>query len=71
MSLCEALRNQSIRDGLTRLFNYRYLEETLEREIQRSIRNHQSHGVIILGLDHFKDSTIPSDTLQATQYCAS
>jgi diguanylate cyclase (GGDEF)-like protein/PAS domain S-box-containing protein len=50
----EALRNQSIRDSVTGLFNRRYLEETLEREVHRSVRTGQSLGVIMLDLDHFK-----------------
>jgi diguanylate cyclase (GGDEF)-like protein/PAS domain S-box-containing protein len=52
--LREALRNQSIRDSVTGLFNRRYLEETLEREVHRSVRTGQSLGVIMLDLDHFK-----------------
>jgi diguanylate cyclase (GGDEF)-like protein/PAS domain S-box-containing protein len=52
--LREALRNQSIRDSVTGLFNRRYLEETLEREVHRCIRTGQSLGVIMLDLDHFK-----------------
>jgi diguanylate cyclase (GGDEF)-like protein len=52
--LREALRNQSIRDTVTGLFNRRYLEETLEREIHRSARIGQSLGIIMFDLDHFK-----------------
>jgi diguanylate cyclase (GGDEF)-like protein/PAS domain S-box-containing protein len=52
--LREALRNQSIRDSVTGLFNRRYLEETLERETHRAVRMGQSLGVIMLDLDHFK-----------------
>jgi diguanylate cyclase (GGDEF)-like protein/PAS domain S-box-containing protein len=52
--LREALRTQSIRDPLTGLFNRRYLEETLQREIRRSVRSEQSLGVLMLDLDHFK-----------------
>jgi diguanylate cyclase (GGDEF)-like protein/PAS domain S-box-containing protein len=52
--LREALRNQSIRDTVTGLFNRRYLEETLEREIHRAVRNGQPLGVIMFDLDHFK-----------------
>jgi GGDEF domain-containing protein len=53
--LREALRNQSIRDSVTGLFNRRYLEETLEREVHRAIRTGQTLGVIMLDLDHFKN----------------
>lgn len=53
--LREALRSQSIVDPLTGLFNRRYLEETLEREIRRAVRSNQSLGVMMLDLDHFKN----------------
>lgn len=52
--LREALRSQSIRDSLTGLFNRRYLEETLEREVHRAARAKQPLGVIMVDLDHFK-----------------
>ncbi len=52
--LREALRNQSIRDPLTALYNRRYLEEMLQRETRRAVRAEQGLGVIMLDLDHFK-----------------
>lgn len=52
--LREALRTQSVRDALTGLYNRRYLEETLEREILRAARADQSLGILMLDLDHFK-----------------
>jgi diguanylate cyclase (GGDEF)-like protein len=54
VSLLERLREQSIRDPLTGLFNRRYLEETLEREIRRAIRNQKPIGLIMLDIDNFK-----------------
>jgi len=54
LRLREALRDQSIRDPLTGLFNRRYLEQTLEHEIRRATRSGQSLGVLMLDLDHFK-----------------
>ncbi len=50
----ETLREQSIRDPLTRLFNRRFLEESLERELQLAGRKKQSLAVLFLDLDHFK-----------------
>ena len=44
----------SMRDPLTGLFNRRYLEETMSREVPRALRHGQSIGVIVLDLDHFK-----------------
>ncbi len=54
LRLREALRNQSIRDPLTGVFNRRYMEETLEREIRRAHRFEQSLGLLMLDIDHFK-----------------
>jgi diguanylate cyclase (GGDEF)-like protein/PAS domain S-box-containing protein len=55
LKLRETLRNQAIRDGLTGLYNRRYLEETLERELSRNKRQGTHLGVIMLDLDHFKE----------------
>ena len=49
------LRELSVRDSLTGLFNRRYLDETLERELSRAGRKHLSVGIIMLDIDHFKD----------------
>ncbi len=54
LKLHETLQQQSIRDPLTGLFNRRYLEESLERELNRAERKQQSLGVIMLDVDHFK-----------------
>jgi diguanylate cyclase (GGDEF)-like protein len=54
LKLREALRAQAIRDPLTGLFNRRYMEESLERELRRAIRNQRPLGIIMLDLDHFK-----------------
>jgi diguanylate cyclase (GGDEF)-like protein/PAS domain S-box-containing protein len=48
------LREQSVRDHLTGLFNRRYMEETLERELLRASRKQLSLGIIMLDVDHFK-----------------
>lgn len=50
----EALRELSVRDPLTGLFNRRYLEETLDRELWRAARNQKPVGIIMLDIDHFK-----------------
>jgi diguanylate cyclase (GGDEF)-like protein len=52
--LQEALREQAIRDPLTGLFNRRYLDETLLRELHRCQRNNEPLAVAMLDLDHFK-----------------
>jgi diguanylate cyclase (GGDEF)-like protein/PAS domain S-box-containing protein len=52
--LREALHTQSVRDALTGLYNRRYLEEVLDREVRRAGRAGQSMGILMLDLDHFK-----------------
>ena len=49
-----SLRELSVRDHVTQLFNRRYLEETLAREIRRSVRSHRTIGVILFDIDQFK-----------------
>ena len=48
------LREQSLRDPLTGLFNRRYMEESFEREIRRATREGYGLGVLMADLDHFK-----------------
>jgi len=54
IKLREALRTQSVRDVLTGLYNRRYLEEVLNREVRRAARAAQSLGVLMIDLDYFK-----------------
>ena len=54
LKLRESLRNQSICDPLTGLFNRRYMEESLEREFSRANRNKTSLAIIMMDLDYFK-----------------
>lgn len=48
------LREQSVRDPLTGLFNRRHLEEMLEQEAHRAARQQSPLGVIMLDIDRFK-----------------
>ena len=50
----ETLASLAIRDPLTGLFNRRYLEESLEREVRRRAWNGMPIGVIMLDVDNFK-----------------
>ncbi len=54
LQLRETLREQAIRDPLTRLFNRRFLEESFERELQIASRKRQNIALLLLDLDHFK-----------------
>jgi diguanylate cyclase (GGDEF)-like protein/PAS domain S-box-containing protein len=55
LALQERLREQTIHDELTGLYNRRYLEATLGRELIRADRDGHEVSVIMGDLDHFKD----------------
>jgi len=50
----EVLQSQSIRDPLTNLFNRRFMEESLERELHNARRNDTPLAVVMIDVDHFK-----------------
>ena len=52
--LQESLRQQSIRDPLTGLFNRRHMEASLDREFARATRLQAPLSIIMLDVDHFK-----------------
>ncbi|MBU6416042.1 MAG: diguanylate cyclase [Xanthomonadaceae bacterium] len=54
LQLQASLRTQSIRDPLTNLFNRRYLEASLPRELLRAERRKGGLSVLMFDLDHFK-----------------
>ena len=54
LRLQETLREQAIHDQLTGLYNRRYLDETLPRELHRSQRRGEPLAVAMLDVDHFK-----------------
>src|SRR5207253_11290092 len=54
LKLREKLREQAIRDPLTGLFNRRFLEETMSRDMYRAQRRNSPLCVVMLDLDDFK-----------------
>ncbi len=54
IDLREKLREQAIHDPLTGLYNLRYLEDSLERELYRAQRRDSPLCVTILDINHFK-----------------
>jgi diguanylate cyclase (GGDEF)-like protein len=49
-----SLRRQSVLDPLTGLFNRRYFDESLKRELARSRRMASPLSLLVLDIDHFK-----------------
>lgn len=52
--LFQAVREQAVTDALTGLYNRRYFEEALEKEVQRAKRQHQPFSIIGIDLDYLK-----------------
>lgn len=52
--LNRTIKEQAIRDPLTGVYNRRYLDETLPREIARAQRELSELSIVMLDLDHFK-----------------
>ncbi len=54
LKLQKELEEQAIRDSLTGLYNRRFLDETLSRELSRAERDKYSVSIVMLDLDQFK-----------------
>ena len=68
LKLRDELRQQAIQDPLTGLFNRRYLDETLPRELNRALRLVAPLCIVMLDIDGFKQFNDsfghgPGDTL--------
>jgi diguanylate cyclase (GGDEF)-like protein len=54
LNLRSRLEQQSIRDGLTGLFNRHFMEIALDRELRRADRQQTPVAIMMLDIDHFK-----------------
>jgi len=52
--LFERVRNLSIHDGLTGLYNHRHIMELVQAEFDRVDRYHAPFSVLMIDIDHFK-----------------
>jgi len=52
--LNQSIRELAVRDGLTGLYNYRYLQEALRAEVGRSERHGSPLCLLMIDVDHFK-----------------
>lgn len=53
-NLFETIRKEAVTDGLTGLYNRRYFNDSIHKELERAQRLHQSFSVISLDLDYLK-----------------
>jgi diguanylate cyclase (GGDEF)-like protein/PAS domain S-box-containing protein len=54
LNLRDSLRELALRDGLTGLYNRRYMEDALDREIHRAERSGKPVAVVMIDIDQFK-----------------
>lgn len=54
LRLRHKLESQSVRDGMTGLFNRSFMEVALEREMHRAGRKEKELAVMMVDIDHFK-----------------
>ncbi|MFI5181091.1 MAG: GGDEF domain-containing protein [Thermoanaerobaculia bacterium] len=54
VKLRESLQIQAVRDALTGLYNRRFLEQALERELRRSVREKTPVSLLMVDIDFFK-----------------
>ncbi len=52
--LMEKLRDTSLRDGMTGLYNRRFLEEFIDQVMQQATRENETYSVLMLDVDFFK-----------------
>lgn len=52
--LMEKLRDTSLRDGMTSLYNRRFLEEVIDKIMSQAARNKDTYSVLMLDVDFFK-----------------
>jgi two-component system, cell cycle response regulator len=50
----QKLQQLALRDGLTDLYNHRYLQEVLDAELSRARRHAHCVGLLFIDVDHFK-----------------
>jgi len=52
--LMEKLRDTSLRDGMTGLYNRRFLEEFIDKVMKQAARENETYSVLMLDVDFFK-----------------
>lgn len=53
-TLMDKLRDSSLRDGATHLYNRRFLEEFIDKTAEQALRSHLSYSILMIDIDYFK-----------------
>ena len=54
MILMEKLKDTSLRDGMTGLYNRRFLEEFIDKVMSQALRDKNTYSILMLDVDFFK-----------------
>jgi len=55
IELYKEREEEAIRDGLTKIYNFRYFMQAIEREVNRSRRFNGSFSLLMIDIDYFKE----------------
>jgi two-component system cell cycle response regulator len=53
-TLMDKLRDSSLRDGATHLYNRRFLEEFIDKTAEQALRSHLNYSIMMIDIDYFK-----------------
>lgn len=53
-TLMDKLRDSSLRDGATGLYNRRFLEEFIDKSSEQALRSHITYAILMIDIDYFK-----------------
>ncbi|MCL4432975.1 MAG: diguanylate cyclase [Epsilonproteobacteria bacterium] len=53
-TLMDKLRDSSLRDGATHLYNRRFLEEFIDKTTEQALRSHLTYSILMIDIDYFK-----------------
>jgi len=53
-TLTDKLRDSSLRDGATKLYNRRFMEEFIDKSAEQALRSNVSYSILMIDIDYFK-----------------
>jgi len=53
-TLMDKLRDSSLRDGATGLYNRRFMEEFIDKSAEQAVRSQVSYSILMIDIDYFK-----------------
>jgi len=53
-TLMDKLRDSSLRDGATKLYNRRFMEEFIDKTAEQALRSNISYSILMIDIDYFK-----------------